>query len=393
VEIRGKTLGLIGAGRIGSEVARRARAFGLDLAAYDPYLTEERAEELGVRRESLEELLGRSDFVSLHVPLTEATRGMLGAEQLGLMKKGAFLVNAARGGVVDEWALARALQDGHLSGAAVDVFEAEPLGADSPLREAPNLVLTPHLGASTAEAQERVALEISRSVAAALLHGDLSRALNAPAIAGEELKRLRPLLGLGLRLGHLASVLAQGGMEVVEIRYGGTSAEGIEALAAHVLMGILGPIVGEDQVNFVNAGHLAQERGIGVSRHRMARRAHYTEFVEIIIVSEESRTRVAGALLGEHHARVVRIDDYHVDITPRGSLLVLRNRDVPGVIGKVGSLLGDAALNIAEYHQARGSDGGAALAAIAVDGLVSRDVLRSLCSLPEVVSARLVELD
>ena len=392
IELRGKTLGLVGAGRIGGEVSQRARAFGMKAIAHDPYLTDERARELFLERVDFEELLARADVLSLHVPLTESTRGMLGAEQLQAMKQGSFLINVARGGVVDEAALAAALSGGHLAGAALDVFENEPLPADSPLRSAPNLVLTPHLGASTTEAQELVAVEIARAVSDLLLHGDLSRALNAPAIGGEALRRLGPLLDLSRRLGRLASALSPGGMLGVEVRYSGNQSDAMGALTAYSLMGLLAIVLGEDQVNFVNAGYLAEARGIGVSQHLLARRTDYTEFVELLVRAEGGEVRVAGALLGDRYARVVRIDDYHVDVEPCGSLLILRNRDVPGVIGRVGSLLGDAGLNIAEYHQARLSEGGQALAAVAVDGRVDRAVMVHLQELPEISDARLVEL-
>ena len=392
IELRGRTLGLIGAGRIGGEVARRARAFGMQVMAHDPYLTDERAADLGVERVDLEEALERADVLSLHVPLTDQTRNMLDEAALRRMKKGAVLVNVARGGVVSEAALARVLADGHLAGAALDVFEEEPLPADSPLRGAPNLVLLPHLGASTAEAQELVASEIAEAVRAALAEGDLSRALNAPAIGGEALRKLRPLLELGRRLGRLGSALALGGMRGVDVRYAGEADEAPRPLASYVLMGLLGAILGEDQINFVNASHLAAARGITVSSQRLARRADYTEFVEVLVKGDEGDTRVAGVVLGEQYPRVVRIGEYHVDIVPQGSLLVLRNPDVPGVIGKVGTLLGDLGLNIAEYHQARLAVGGEALAAVAVDGTIEAGVLARLRELPEITDARLVQL-
>lgn len=392
VELRGKTLGLIGAGRIGGEVARRARAFGMSVIAYDPWLTEERADDLGIRRVELEELLREADVVSLHVPLTDQTRGMLNAERLALMKPEAFLVNVSRGGVVDEEALAKAIREGSLAGGALDVFDEEPLSETSPLRDVPGLVLTPHLGASTAEAQELVADEIARAVRVALLDGDLSRALNAPAIGGEALRRLRPVFELGRRVGRLAATLSRGGTEGIEVRYHGESDEALKPLSSHVLVGLLACILGDDQVNFVNAPHLAAARGIGVASHQLARRTDYTEFVEVIVEAEGGRLRLAGALLGDRHPRIVRIDDYHVDVTPAGSLLVLRNRDVPGVIGRVGTLLGSEALNIAEYHQARLAEGGEALAAVAVDGVVPREVMEKLRALPEVTDARVVDL-
>jgi D-3-phosphoglycerate dehydrogenase len=394
MELRGKTLGLVGAGRIGGEVGNKAQAFGMRTLAYDPYLTDERAHELGLERAPLEEIIRRADVLSLHVPLTDQTRGMLGAEQLASMKKGAILVNVARGGVVDEAALADALTRGHLGGAALDVYDEEPLGKESPLRGAPNIVLTPHLGASTTEAQELVSVEISKAVADALLHGDLSRALNAPAIGGEAFRRLKPLLDLARDLGRLASVLVSGGIRSVEVRYAGAATEGVNALSAYTLMGLLDVILGDDQVNFVNAPWLAKQRGIGVSQQQLARRTDYTEFLELLVrVEGGQQTRVAGALLGDRHPRVVRIDDYHVDVDPRGTLLVIKNRDVPGVIGKVGTLLGEAGLNIAGYHQARLTQGGDALAAVALDGRVDREVIAKLKSMPEIKDARVVGLD
>jgi D-3-phosphoglycerate dehydrogenase len=392
VELRGRTLGLVGAGRIGGEVARRCRAFGMEVIAYDPYLTEERAAELDVKRVTLEEVLERADIVSLHVPLTDATKGMINAEALARMKKGAFLVNVARGGVVDEAALARALRSGHLAGAALDVFANEPLEKDSPLLDAPNVLLTPHLGASTSEAQELVASEIAEAVRAALADGDLSRALNAPAIGGEALRALAPMFSLGRALGHLGCALAPGGIQGVEVRYAGASAEAPKPLTAYVLMGLLEEILGKDQVNFVSAGHLAAQRGIKVARTELSQRADYSEYVEVVIQAEKGELRLAGALLGDAHPRIVRIEDYRVDIVPAGVLVVLKNHDVPGVIGRVGTILGDHGINIAEYHQARLSKGGQALAAIAVDGDVEESVREALLQLPEVTSAVVARL-
>lgn len=392
VELRGRTLGLIGAGRIGGEVAKRCRAFGMQVLAYDPYLTDQRASDLGVQRVELDDVIKEADVLSLHVPLTDDTRDMINAEALARMKQGAFLVNVARGGVVNEGALAAALEDGHLAGAALDVYGNEPLEEGSPLRGAPNLVLTPHLGASTEEAQELVAGEIAGAVRDALAEGDLSRALNAPAIGGAALRALMPLLELGRRLGHLGCALAPGGLKGVDVRYAGASDEALRPLASYVLMGLLSDILGKDQVNFVSAGHLAKQRGIGVARTMLARHADYTEFVELVIKAERGELKVAGALLGDVHPRVVRVEDYHVDVVPEGTLIVLKNHDVPGVIGRVGTLLGDHGLNIAGYHQARLAKGGDALAAIAVDGEVTSAVRGALMQLDEVSSAVVVGL-
>jgi D-3-phosphoglycerate dehydrogenase len=391
-ELRGRTLGLVGAGRIGGEVARRARAFGMRVLASDPYLTEERAEELRVERVTFEEALAGADVLTLHVPLTDDTRGLIDAEALARMPRGAFLVNVARGGIVNEAALVDALESGHLAGAALDVFAAEPLDEASPLRQARNIVLTPHLGASTVEAQELVAQEIAEALRAALAEDDLSRALNAPAISGETVRALRPLFDLGRRLGTLGCALSPGGLEGIEIRYGGPSDDALRPLAAYVKVGLLENILGPDQVNFVSAPHLARQRGIGIARTRLSRHADYTEYVEIVVKAERGDLKLAGALLGDAHPRIVRIEEYHVDVVPEGTLIILRNQDVPGVIGRVGTLLGDHGINIAEYHQSRLARGGDALAAIAVDGAVHAEVRTALLDLDEVSAAAVVRL-
>jgi len=391
-ELRGRTLGLVGAGRIGGEVARRCRAFGMSVVVFDPYLTAERATELRAEPLELEQLLERADVLSLHVPLTDATRGMIGADALARMKKGSFLVNVARGGVVDEAALSDALGSGQLAGAALDVYVNEPLEEDSPLRSAPNLVLTPHLGASTAEAQELVASEISETVRTALADGDLSHALNAPAVGGDTMQLLRPLFELGESLGRLACALTPGAVREIEIRYAGDAHEGLDPLVSFVLVGLLRDVVGRDKVNFVSAPHLARQRDIGVARTRLSRDADYGEYVEVVLHSERGDLRLAGALLGDAHPRIVRVADYRVDVVPTGTLLVLMNEDVPGVIGRVGTLLGEHGINIAGYHQARLSKGGEALAAIAVDGEVGSDVRDAILGLAEVSKAVVVQL-
>ncbi len=392
VEIRGRTLGLVGAGRIGGEVAKRARALGMKVLAHDPYLTDERADDLRVQRASMDEILEQSDVISLHVPLTDDTRDLIGAEELSRMKDSAYLVNVARGGVVNEAELVAALEDGAIAGAALDVYATEPLPEGSPLRGAPNLILTPHLGASTEEAQELVAQEIAAGVRDALADGDLSAALNAPAVSGEAMRAKAPLFDLARRMGRLACALAPGGLEGVETRYHGESDEVLRPLSSFVKVGLLENILGEDQVNYVSAPALARQRGIGVARTQLARHTDYTEFVEVVVKAERGDLKLAGALLGDSHPRIVRIQDYHVDIVPHGTLLVMRNQDVPGVIGRVGTVLGERGINIAEYHQARLSRGGEALAAIAVDGQVDPDVRDDLLALDEVLSAVVVRL-
>ncbi len=392
-ELYGKTLGLVGAGRIGSEVARRARAFGMRVVAYDPYLTEDRARELDVQRVTIDTLLERADVVTVHVPLTDATRGLIGAAQLARLKPGATIVNTARGGIVEEAALIAALQEGRLAAAALDVFSKEPLPADHPLRSLDNVVLTPHLGASTAEAQENVALEIAEAIRDALLHGDLSRAVNAPAIAGEEMKRLRPMLDLGVRLGRLASALTDGAIRSVDVRYAGTMGEVMRPLASAVCIGLLGDVLGRTAINLVNALVLAHSRGIEIIRTRLADISDYAEYVEIRAATENGDVVVAGALRDGILPRLVRVGPFNVDVRPHGALVILRNRDVPGVIGRVGTILGKAEVNIAEYHQARLEAGGEALAAVNIDTWLPGPVMRELEALPDVLRVKQVVLD
>jgi D-3-phosphoglycerate dehydrogenase / 2-oxoglutarate reductase len=391
-ELRGRTLGLVGGGRIGGEVARRARAFEMRVLVHDPYLPEDRVRGLDAEPVELDALLAASHVVSLHVPLTEATRGLLDARRLARMPRGSYLINASRGGIVDEDALARALTDEHLAGAALDVFAVEPLAENSPLRSAPNLILTPHLGASTEEAQARVAEEIAEGVRDALAEGDLSRALNAPAVAPETLRRMGSLLDLGRRLGRVAAALARGPVRAVEIGCDGDD-EALRIVPRHVLMGLLESVIGREGVNVVNAAVLAQARGMTVSTRRLPGHRDYGEVVEVSLETEGGPLRLAGALLGERHPRLVRLDGYDVNVAPAGTFLVLRNRDVPGVIGRVGTLLGGLGLNIAEYHQARQREGGEALAAVVLDGPLDRDAVARLGELPEVLDARLVVLD
>ena len=393
MELRGKTLSLVGAGRIGAEVASRARAFGMRTIAHDPYLTEDRAEELEVERVGLAEALSQGDVISLHVPLTPATERMIGRQELQSMKPTAMLINAARGGVVDEDALVAALEAEEIAGAALDVYETEPLQEGSPLRGAPNLVLTPHLGASTAEAQELVAFEIAEGVRGALLEGDLSRALNAPAIGGEELKVLRPLFDLGRKMGRVAAVLGWGGMRRVDIGLAAETDEILHPLSAAVMTGVLTPVVGRRNVNYVNALHLAESRQIAVGTGLVSKRSDYSEYLEVVLETERQKVRICGALLGDQlHPRIVQIDDFTLSVKPEGCLLVLRHKDVPGVIGKVGTLLGTHGLNIAEYVQARQDEGGEALAAVTVDGKVGSSLLAVLREEDDICDARAVLL-
>ena len=383
-QLQGKVLGVVGAGRIGAEVIRRARAFGLEILVYDPYLTPERAHDLGLELLDLEELLARSDVVTLHVPRNETTDGMIGAAQLDRMKDDAILINAARGGLVDEAALAEALASGSIAAAGLDVYVEEPLPPDSPLRDAPNLVMTPHLGASTEEAQREVSRQIALAVRSALVSGDFGPALNAPYVAQGDLTRMAPVLSLGTHLGRLLAAITGGRCQRLDIGYAGPLDEILRPLAAAAMEGFLESAV-DQPLNLVNALALAGERGIDVGRVRIGDVADYANYVELRAIMGTDQTVVGGALLGEgHHPRIVRIGGFHVDTAPDGVLLLVRNRDVPGVVGEVATKLGAEGINIGEYHLARNADAGRALGVITLDGEVPNRVMAELRGLPAV---------
>lgn len=383
IELYGKTLGLVGAGRIGAEVARRARAFGMRVVAYDPYLSRERAEQVGIELVTLPDLLEEADLISLHVPLTDETRNLIGAKELRMMKRSTYLINASRGGVVDEEALAEALRNGVLAGAALDVFAHEPVLGDHPLLGLDNVVVVPHLGAATREAQTSVGIEICEAVRDALIRSDYKSAVNMPELALHSYSELAPLLSLAHRLGRVLCGLTRGAYRALEVRYAGAHEHALSAVTAAATQGLLCDIV-EAPLTLVNALHVATDRGLAVSRVELGGGTASGELVELRLRTAEDELRVAGALLGEDHPRLVRIGDYRVDIPPRGTILILRNRDVPGVIGKVGSVLGAAGVNIAEYHQARLEAGGEAMAAIAVDEALDRKVIERLAALEEI---------
>ena len=390
-QLFGKTLGVVGAGRIGAEMIRRGRAFGMRVVAHDPYVSAERANELGVELLPLEELLAASDAITIHVPLTSENRDLIDRNAIAAMPDGALLVNGARGGLVDEAALAEALESGKLAAAGLDVYAAEPLPADSPLRAAPNLVLTPHIGASTVEAQREVSRQIAIAVRDALLSHDFQAALNAPYDDSDRL-RTGPVMELGRRLGALLAEIGEPSARRLEVRYGGPLDGVLRPLAAAATEGFLRSRV-EPPINVVNALAVAGEWGLEVARVRRGALQDYTNYVELAACTGESEVVVGGALLHEGHARIVRIGGFHVDTVPRGTLLLVRNRDVPGVIGEVGTKLGRAKVNIAEYHQARREAGGDALGVITIDGEAPSTLLDELRTLPAVEEVRQVVFD
>lgn len=386
-ELRGKTLGIVGVGRIGSVVAELARGIRMRVVAYDPYLTDERAAQLGVEKVDLDRLLAESDAITVHTPLTPDTRGLLGDEAFAKVKPGVIVVNCARGGIVDEDALDRAIAEGRVSAAALDVFEQEP-PPPKPLYGRDEVVVTPHLGASTVEAQESVALEVAENVISFLRTGVAPNALNAPSVPPETLTRLGPYLDLARRLGLFLAQAVPEPVDRVEVAVQGqASDQGADLVTAAALVGLLSPAL-ETRVNLVNAPSVARERGVRVSTRVTAEAADFSDLVAITVAGPSGEHRVEGTLFGKHEPRLVRFNDYRLDALPQGTLILIYNRDVPGVIGKIGTCLGDQGVNIAGMYNGRSAPGGTAISLVNIDGTAGPEVLEALAGLPDILEVR-----
>ena len=395
-ELRGRTLGIVGLGRIGGEIARRARAFEMTVLAYDPYVTDQRFESLRVSRAAtLDDLVGAADIITVHTPLTDETRGMIGEAQLAKMKPDAVVANMARGGIVNEDALANWLSEGRLRGALLDVYQKEPLAPDHPLRRFDNVVLTPHLGASTAEGQRNVALDVCESVRDALLTGELSRAINVGGVAHDRWMSLQPVLLLTQRAARVARVLLaeRGGRAIdqISLRLSNDLADAAGVLLSAAAVGVLEDIANGERLNLVNARSHAESRGVMMGT-TIAPTDDLAGSVSITVNAGATSMCVSGSALGPV-GRFTRIGEFTIDVTPRRTLLVLRNRDVPGVIGRVGTLLGAEAVNIAEYHQSRVVQGGDALAAVSLDAPLDESQRQRLLALPDIYAASVVNFE
>lgn len=393
VELLNKTLGVVGLGKIGSEVATRAAGFGMKVIAHDPFISPERAARLGAEVVTLDELLGRSDFITFHVSLTKDTRQLLNAEALRKVKRGARIINCSRGSVVDEAALAEALRDGRVAGAGLDVFETEP-PAGSPLIGLPNVVLTPHLGASTEEAQLKVAVDVAQQVLD-VLHGKPARsAVNVLPVSAETLRTLEPYLPLAEKLGRLQGQLAEGPLSAVEMIYAGHIAdEDARLLTPAFLKGLLELIL-DEPVNLVNAALVAQSRGLRVVESRSRDSEDYVSLITTRVTSARGERTIAGSLFGRSEPRIVRMDHYRVDFVPSGFMLISMHIDKPGMIGRVGTLLGQHGINIAAMHVGREQPkpGGPSVMVLALDNAIPADVLEKLRQVDGIISATLVEL-
>jgi len=389
IELNGKTLGLIGLGRIGQNVAYRAKAFGMKVLAFDPFLDASAARRLDVELSELDALLKRSDIVSVHTPLTEQTRGLLDAASIARMKSGALLVNSARGGILDEDAALQALESGHLGGLALDVFEQEP-PVGSELLNHPRVVATPHIGAQTREAQERVATETARMVLGAL-EGSLElTAVNLPFSPTGG--RAQHFVALAEQLGSLCTSLLGASVLEVKVELWGMDEDIRVPLTIAALKGALSPFLGE-AVNFVNAEKIAESRGIEVVRSVYHSSGEYPELVGVTLSGENGSVEVAGTVFGDSDPRVVRLEGYRLEFRAKGRLLVLRNSDVPGVVGTLGTFLGEAGINIAEIHLARKTGGGEALAVLRLDQAPPEATVAALEALPEVSRVQVVDLE
>ncbi len=389
VEITGKTLGLVGCGNIGSVVASRAIGLRMKVIAYDPFLGADRAEELGVEKvEDLGDLLARADFVSLHLPKTDKTANILSAERIARMKPGARLINCARGGLVDEAAVVEALKDGRLAGAAFDVFAVEP-ATDNPLFGLPNVVATPHLGASTTEAQENVALQVAEQMSAYLNHGAIQNAINAPSITAEEAPILRPWIRVAEVLGGFAGQLSEHALRAIEIEYVGRVGElNMKPMTAALTATLLAPIMGEGGVNMVSAPVLARERGIRIAETRKDAQGAYGSYIRLVVTTEVQTRSVAATIFSDGKPRFIQIKGINLEAEPLPFMLYTTNTDTPGYIGALGTRLGALGVNISTFALGRAEKGGEAIALIGVDEPVGPEVLDEIAALPQVRQAR-----
>jgi D-3-phosphoglycerate dehydrogenase / 2-oxoglutarate reductase len=376
VELTGKTLGVIGAGNIGGIVCDRARGLKMKVVAFDPFLSDEKAKTMQVEKVDLDELLKRADFITLHVPLTDGTRNILSRENLAKTKKGVRIINCARGGLVDEEALADLLKSGHVAGAGFDVFAEEP-AKENPLFNLPNVVCTPHLGASTSEAQENVALQVAEQMADYLLTGAVTNALNMPNVTAEEARIMGPWIRLAGHLGNFISQMTEEPIKAINILYDGSVAEmNLPALNCSVIAGIMKTI--SPEVNMVSAPVIAKERGIQISTTNQEQSGAFDGYIKVTVVTEERERSIAGTVFSDGKPRFIQIKGINIDAEVGSHMLYTTNNDVPGIIGKLGSLLGDHSVNLANFTLGRAAKGGEAIAIAYLDEALDPAVVKAL---------------
>ena len=392
VELRGKTLGVIGLGRIGSGVATRSLAFDMKVIGYDPYVNEERAASLGIKVVSLEEIIAQSDFITVHMPLTPKTRGMINKDNIYNTKKGVRFINCARGGIINEYDLAQAIKDGHVAGAAVDVFENEPLDPNHPLIGLDGVTLTPHLGASTVEAQIGVSVDVAHGIVAALNGEPVATAVNMAPVSAATMKVIKPYLNLGERLGCTACSLADGPISEVKIKYNGQIAgEDTKMITIAAIKGMLNPIL-ENNVNYVNAPSLAKERNIKIKEVKDKSVENFANLITICVTANGKTETVQGTLFGEE-GRIVTINSYRVDVDPHARILICPHINRPGVIGTIGSLLGDSAINISGMQVGKTQIAGTSMMVLTIDNEIPEKIMQEIKNLDGIFDVKLVNYD
>jgi D-3-phosphoglycerate dehydrogenase len=391
VELFNKTLGVIGIGNIGSQVARRAQAFAMNVIAYDPFLSGDKAKEMGVEKVDLYELFRRSDFITIHTPITSETRNMINKETLRIMKNGVRIINCARGGIINEKDLYDALLEGKVAGAALDVFEKEP-PENNPLLSLDSVVSTPHLGAATKEAQENVAITIAEQIADYLVQGTIRNAVNFPSIPADQVARLQPYINLSEKLGLFSAQIFEGGVTEITIEFRGEASE-IDTAPVKIaaVKGFLSPIL-EATVNFVNAPFIAKERGIEVKETKSADAGDYQSMVAMQIRAKDRESYIAGTLFSKKDPRIIAVDGFKIEIVPEGELLFIYNNDKPGVIGNIGTLLGKNKINIARMQFGREAPGGRAISVVTIDSPATPGIIEEIKSLPNILSLKRIVL-
>ncbi len=391
-EFYNKTLGIVGMGRVGGHVAKLGQGLIMNVLAFDPYLSQENAQKMGVELVSLDEIYRRSDFITIHTPLTTETKNLISTEAINKMKDGVLIVNCARGGIVDETALYEGLKSKKIGGAAFDVFVQEPVDTQNPLLSLDNFVCTPHLGASTLEAQENVALAIAEQMVDYLTKGVIRNAANFPSVSPDVLPRLQPYISLAEKLGAFQSSICEGGIEKVSIEYRGKVAElSVAPLTIAALKGLLTPIL-EDSVNYVNAPSIAQERGIGVEEAKNRDAGDYISLIKIKVQTSVGTNEAKGALFSRRDPRIIEINGYPLEVVPEGYMIVLSNIDTPGVVGNIGTILGQHNINIARMQFGRDVPGGKVLSVISIDSPASPELMEQIRTLPNVLSVKQIKL-
>lgn len=390
-ELNGKTLGIIGLGNIGRIVASRAVGLAMKVLAFDPFLSKDVATKAGIEMGTLDEVFRRSDFITVHTPLTESTRGIIGTEAFAKMRDGVRIINCARGGLVDEDALLTAIKSGKVAGAALDVFVVEPPPLDHPLLELDEIIVTPHLGASTTEAQDQVAVTIAEQVADFLTTGAVAGAVNVPAVSPDAIETMRPYLLLGEKLGSFQTQFFDHAVSEVQIAYSGEVADrDVHPITRAVLTGMLAPV--SARVNQVNAMLIAEERGLRVTESMARTASDFASLIEVTVRGDEGESRVAGALFGRNDPRLVGIDAHRLEAVPEGHMLVVRNDDQPGVVGRIGTFLGNHGVNIAQLYLSRNKAGGVAMSVYQVDQELDATTLTELEGVPHVISVKQISL-